>query len=233
VEDGAVAVAVFQEGEVVESGKSEILSNDFKNKILQLIQDFETHSVVEVVPCFADKSSDYRFLRMGISSLLSVVITSSILPFLPWNLDRAWFGLLLYTSQFAFFYVSCFRIFLNIPLRSIQDYVSQKVRLRALQAFHEFEIYKSAKGRGLLFFVSVNEKRFHLIPDSELMSKLDHTFWHEKVKKLEATLSKTVDFEKDVFAFLSELLKELTSIFPQGESANDNLVSNKWINLKP
>jgi len=149
-------------------------SAEEKAKIEEAISEVENTSIGEVVAMVVDSSDHYPEAAVtGGVFLASVVSLAAARLFLGSSL---WYFILL---QFCLFFP--FRFFLEaspffkslfIGPRSKEE----RVRQRALQAFYEKGLYKTRGNTGVLFFLSLYERRVWVLADKGIYEKIrQHT----------------------------------------------------------
>lgn len=140
-------------------------------KIKEAIHDVESRTIGEMAVMVVDSSDDYAEADVTggifLGSLLSLVITaiyfhSSVWFFIPIN--------------FMFFFPSKL-IFNKLPFfKTAFIGVRRKegaVRLRAERAFFEKGLYKTKKNTGVLFFLSLLEKKVWVLADKGIYEKIE------------------------------------------------------------
>ena len=139
-------------------------------KIEEAIHEVENSSMGEVVAMVVDSSDHYpEAVVTGGVFLSSAVSLAAAKFFLGSSL---WYFILL---QFVLFFP--FRFFLAaspffkslfIGPRSKQE----RVRQRALEAFYEKELYKTCGNTGILFFLSLYERKVWVLADKGIYEKI-------------------------------------------------------------
>ena len=142
-----------------------------KEKLKATIHEVESRTLGEIVAVVVDHSDHYREAEVlgGVllGSLLSLVLTllyfhSSIWSFVP--------------LSFLFFF-PCRLIFKRVEvLKKLFIGTRRKeeaVRLRAERAFFEKGLYKTKKNTGVLFFLSLLERKVWVLADKGIYGKMD------------------------------------------------------------
>jgi putative membrane protein len=146
-------------------------SEEEKHRIEQAIDVIESRTIGEVAVMVVDRSDDYREAGilggLFLGSLLSLVIALS------------WF----HASIWAFI---LFSVLLFFPARNIfqqfpvlqSGFIGLKrkevaVMQRAVRAFYEKGLYKTKKSTGVLFFISLLERKVWVLADKGIYEKID------------------------------------------------------------
>ncbi|MEW6416821.1 MAG: hypothetical protein AB1480_01730 [Nitrospirota bacterium] len=140
-------------------------------RITKTIHEVESRTIGEVAVMVVDSSDRYMEAELlgGIffGSLLSLILTilffhSSLWFFIPWS--------------FLFFFPSQY-IFQKFPLLKI-GFIGLKrrehtVMQRAVRAFYEKGLYKTRKNTGILFFLSLLERKVWVLADKGIYEKIE------------------------------------------------------------
>ncbi len=141
-----------------------------RERITKTIREVESRTIGEVVVMVADSSDQYQETEvMGgilLGGLLSLIITiyffhSSIWSYIPLN--------------FLFFFPSKY-LFRKVPvlkapfigIRRKEHAVMQK----AVRTFYEKSLYKTRKNTGVLFFLSLLERKVWVLADKGIYAKI-------------------------------------------------------------
>lgn len=93
---------------------------------------------------------------------------------------------------------------------------------RALEVFHLLEVEKTDLRNGVLFYVAVESKKFAILGDEGIHSKVTENFWDAE-KELMLTYFKTAEFSKGIELAIIEVGKKLKEFFPYHLSDTDEL----------
>ncbi|PIV43113.1 MAG: hypothetical protein COY75_01870 [Nitrospirae bacterium CG_4_10_14_0_8_um_filter_41_23] len=153
------------------SKADKFFTEEGKKRIEETIHDVESRTTGEVAVMVVNGSDQYiEAEAMGgvlIGSLLSLIVTisyfhSSIWPYIP--------------LSFLFFF-PCRFIFKKVPiLKTTFIGIKRKedaVRLRAVRAFYEKGLYKTKKNTGVLFFLSLLERKVWVLADKGIYEKIE------------------------------------------------------------
>ncbi len=152
--------------------KSErFFTGEEKARLKAATQDVESRTIGEIVVMVVDHSDHYIEAEvLGsvlLGSLLSLILTvlffnSSIWAYVP--------------LSFIFFF-PCWFLFINVEgLKKLFIGIRRKeeaVRLRAERAFFERGLYRTKKNTGVLFFLSLLERKVWVLADKGIHEKMD------------------------------------------------------------
>lgn len=143
------------------------------NRISAAIREVETKTAGEIAVMVVDRSDLYPegtilagVILGGLVALLAtdLFFTSSLHLFLI-----VFFGLGLLTGWLASFVPGLKRMF--IPKTRLEE----QVREQAVQSFFEKGLYKTRDGTGVLFFISLFERKVWLLADKGIYEKISPT----------------------------------------------------------
>jgi len=141
-----------------------------KERLRAAVQDVESRTIGEVVVMVVDTSDDYPEAEIIGGIFLSGFI-SLILTFLFFHASIFWFV----PISFVLFFPS------KLLLRSLPhfkklflgaDRKEEAVRTRAFVAFYEHGLDKTRQNTGVLFFLSLFERKVHILADQGIYSKI-------------------------------------------------------------
>lgn len=143
------------------------------NRITKTIKEAESQTDGEIAVILLDSSD--RYLEADIlggvilSSLLALIITDAFLH------DSLWF----YVPLSLFFFFPFRLLSARVPkLKSFFLSVKRKeetVKNRALRAFYEKGLYKTRHQTGVLFFLSLFERKVWVLADKGIHTKIDQS----------------------------------------------------------
>jgi putative membrane protein len=146
-----------------------LFTEEQKQKIVQATREAEARTTGEIVVLVADSSDHYYDIKsasaLGLSAVMSLLVCVSVLHVSLWNL-------LTLTAVFfplAFLYFSRAQaVTLDLaPHRRIEG----AVRNAALREFYEHEIHKTKGHTGVLFYISLLERRVFVLADKGIYEK--------------------------------------------------------------
>ncbi len=104
----------------------------------------------------------------------------------------------------------------------IEKETEKKPLDRALEVFQTLEMHKTELRNGVLFYVAVASKKFAIIGDEGINSKVPNDFWN-KEKELVLNYFKKGDFEKGLELAIIEVGKKLKQYFPYQDDDKNEL----------
>jgi len=196
-----------------------------RKKIEEITRDVETRTIGEVAVMVVDSSSRYieaeilggTFLGAIISLITTALyFNASVWSFIPLSL------ILFIPSRF---------LFRKFPLLKISFIgfrrKEEAVRQRAVRAFYEKGLYKTRKSTGVLFFISILERKVWVLADKGIYERIDQ----ETLNKFALTVSQGIK-EGRACASLCDAIREAGAVlakhFPVTSGDTDEL-SNKVI----
>ena len=161
-------------------------SKEERERITKTIHEVESRTIGEVVVMVADSSDRYHETEvMGgilLGGLLSLIITiyffhSSIWSYIPLNF------LFFFPSKYLFRKVPVLKTAF-IGIRRKEHAVMQK----AVKTFYEKGLYKTKKNTGVLFFLSLLERKVWVLADKGIYEKIGQ----ETLNKFAGTVSQGI-----------------------------------------
>jgi putative membrane protein len=141
-----------------------------KERLRAVVRDVESRTIGEVVAMVVDASDDYPEAEIIGGIFLSILI-SLILTFLFFHASIFWFV----PISFVLFLPSKLLLrrltWLKKPFLGA-DRKEEAVRTRAFVAFYEHGLDKTRQNTGLLFFLSLFERKVHILADRGIYSKI-------------------------------------------------------------
>ena len=157
-----------------------------EERITETTRDVETRTIGEVAVMVVGSSSRYVEAEIlgGIflGSLISLIITalyfnSSVWSFIPVSL------ILFFPSRFLFSKFPVIKTsFIGFGRKE------ETVRQRAVRAFYEKGLYKTRKNTGVLFFLSILERKVWVLADKGIYEKIEQ----ETLNKFAITVSQGI-----------------------------------------
>ena len=201
------------------------------------IADFENQVNFELVPVIAQSSSPVAHVRWVLFALCNLIALIKIDIIYNFNLyaltvrDVILYWLFALVVSFILSWVLMkfdFIVRFFIPAKLRQKYVHQK----AQQVFFEKKIFQTNAHDGMLLFISLLEKRIHIIvdPRSNLEGKQELS---EKVLKILQTHFKNDQHEKGLIDAIQYMKSFLIKHYPKKNADTDiNELPNKliWLN---
>lgn len=157
-----------------------------REKIKATTHDAESRTIGEIAVMVVDSSSPYIEAEIigGIllGGLLSLILTVSFFH------SSVWFYVPL---NFIFFFPSAF-LLRKLPFLKTafigKKRMTEAVRLRTVRAFYEKGLYKTKKNTGVLFFISLLERKVWVLADKGIYEKIKQ----ESLNKFAGIVSKGI-----------------------------------------
>ena len=216
-----------------------------KNNIENTIKEAELKTSGEIVAMVVDKSSEYSDTDFTGSIFLAAII--SIIPaqiffnysdFILRKLIPAmnWFNEIHDSTRFmtglTFFIL--LTMVLHLPIKAMFNKLSflkrlfitnkkmiEKVEDKAFRGFYRYGLNKTKDATGVLFFISIFEKRVHVLADEGIYSKIKQ----EELDKYAASISKGIASGNSANALckaIKDAGEELAIYFPiQKDDVNE------------
>jgi len=191
-----------------------------KIKIAETTRDIETRTIGEVAVMVVESSDPYPEAEMAggilLASLLSLIITalffySSLWSYIPLGI------LLFFPSRLLFKKMPALKSAF-IGVKRMED----TVREEAVRAFYEKGLYRTKKNTGVLFFLSLLERKVWVLADKGIYEKIEQ----ETLNKFAITVSQGIKKGHACDA-LCEAIREAGNIlahhFPMAEGDTDEL----------
>ena len=142
-----------------------------KERLSAAVRDIESRTIGEVVVMVVDSSDPYGDVEI-VGSLLGAGSLSLLLTILLLHSSLLWFitimFLLLAPSHLLFTRVARLKtLFIGTQRKN------EAVRERALRAFFEKELYRTRESSGVLFLLSLLERKVWILADRGIYEKID------------------------------------------------------------
>lgn len=107
------------------------------------------------------------------------------------------------------------RVFMDIAIEG-------EVLDRAAEVFKELEMHKTAERNGVLIYLSMESKKFAIIGDAGINTKVPLNFWEEIKTEMQASF-KEGKFAQGLLRAIDAAGKALGTYFPRSENDVDEL----------
>ena len=142
-----------------------------KERLQAATHEVESRTIGEIVVMVVDRSDRYLeaevFGGVLLGSLLSLILTLLFFHFSIWS----------YIPLSFIFFFPCRALFQRMdPLKRLFVGIRRReaaVRLRAERGFFEKGLYKTKKNTGVLFFLSLLERKVWILADKGIYEKMD------------------------------------------------------------
>ena len=141
-----------------------------KEKLRRTVQDVESRTVGEIVVMVVDRSHGYPEADL-IGGIFIASFVSLVFTFLFFHASIFWFVpitlVLFFPSRLLLeHFAGLKKLFLGLHRKE------EAVRTRAFVAFHEHGLDKTRQSTGVLFLVSLFERKIHILADQGIYSKI-------------------------------------------------------------
>ena len=203
-------------------------SEDFKNNLYETIEDIENNSLVEIVGIVRQQSEKYRDVGLLFAAITTAILYT-VLIIIPATINPY----LIYLSTIVFYLIAYFGImaapsFLRLFICSKRQ--NKAVELMSRAVFQKGGIRHTQEKIGVLFFVSILEKKVKIIADRGAEMSVPLEEW----EKIQAQFDKTFDSSDAQNNFLKSLTstKEIFSKYiPPVEDDINELPDNLKVDL--
>jgi putative membrane protein len=142
-----------------------------KNRIKETIETIEKRTIGEIAVMVVDSSDQYHDAEVTggifLGSLLSLIITISLFHSSVWSYIPLSFIFFFPSRALLHKYPVLKEAFLGLKRKETA------VMQRAVTAFYEKELYKTKKNTGVLFFISLFERKVWVLADKGIYEKID------------------------------------------------------------
>ncbi len=193
---------------------SEFFSEEEKGKIEATIRDVESRTIGEVVVMVVDSSALYEEAQLLGGILLGGVV-SLVLSVLFFH-SSIWYFI---PMSFILFFPSQWIVKNAILLKALLIGKGRKedaVRRRAISAFHEHGLYKTRKNTGVLFLLSLLERRVWILADKGLHEKIGQESLDQSARLVSQGIreGRSCDALREAIRRIGELLSRHFPITP-------------------
>lgn len=229
-------------------------SSEEKKRIESAIRESEAETSGEIVAMVVERSDSYRDIDVMISMIMASLISlypaeiafayaekllPKLLPAFSWSASVP-DGARFFTGLFTFIAAT---VILHIPLRALLSRMealkswfipvkrkNAEVKERALKAFHDKNLGATRDATGVLFLVSLLERRVQVLADHGIYKKITQ----EKLDSFASGIAKGMKEGKGAEALsnaIKEAGRELAMHFPRrGDDSNE--LSNTLVTEK-
>lgn len=174
--------------------KDSILTDTEKQAIKKAVENAEKQTSGEIVPYIVKQSGTYPE-TMFKGGIILTLITILVLVWmtLTWSLGVALSPvIILALVVIAFllgYYLTYFISFLRYSLVT-RNRKNERVKLRAMNAFLQEEIFNTRDRTGILIFISLFEQRVEIVGDTAIRKAIPDTQWLEVANTIIAAIKK-------------------------------------------
>lgn len=186
------------------------ISHETEQKIQQAIVAMEQKTSSELVAVVTQKSGDYLYIALLITSLISLLVPFGVLLFAP-NMEAK--------SIFEIQLLSFMLLLLLLQIPNVLHFLLPKsvltkaAKLKAYETFSILGLQKTSNYQSVMIFVSLYEHSIEIIADSAISAKIDNALWQSTIDAFVVNV-KSGKFEEGYLQAISEIGVILTQHFP-------------------
>ena len=202
------------------------ISHETKQKIEKAIFEVEKKTSSELVAVVTEKSGEYLYISLLLTSLASLLIPFGLLFFAPDMEAKS-----IYEAQLLGFML--FMVLFNVP--KVLFYLLPKsvfvkaAKFKAYETFRILGLQKTRNYQAVMIFVSLYEQYIEIIADSAISAKIDNALWQSTIDAFVEKV-KNEAFEEGYLQAITEVGALLVHHFPI-EKEDKNELSNGLIEV--
>lgn len=186
------------------------ISHETKQKIEKAIFKTEQKTSSELVAIVTQRSGDYLYISLLITSLTSLLIPFGLLFFTPDMETKS-----VYEAQLLGFMLLL--LLLNVPRVLLmvlpKRVLTKAAKLKAYETFRILGLQKTSNYQAVMIFVSLYEQYIEIVADSAISAKIDNAFWQSTIDTFLANV-KNGKFEEGYLQAINEICAILVEYFP-------------------
>ena len=202
------------------------ISHETKQKIEKAIFEVEKKTSSELIAVVTEKSGEYLYISLLLTSLASLLIPFGLLFFAPDMEAKS-----IYEAQLLGFML--FMVLFNVP--KVLFYLLPKsvfvkaAKFKAYETFRILGLQKTRNYQAVMIFVSLYEQYIEIIADSAISAKIDNALWQSTIDAFVEKV-KNEAFEEGYLQAINEVGALLVHHFPI-EKEDKNELSNGLIEV--
>ena len=202
------------------------ISHETKQKIEKAIFEVEKKTSSELVAVVTEKSGEYLYISLLLTSLASLLIPFGLLFFAPDMEAKS-----IYEAQLLGFML--FMVLFNVP--KVLFYLLPKsvfvkaAKFKAYETFRILGLQKTRNYQAVMIFVSLYEQYIEIIADSAISAKIDNALLQSMIDAFVEKV-KNEAFEEGYLQAITEVGAFLVHHFPI-EKEDKNELSNGLIEV--
>ena len=186
------------------------ISNETKEKIQKAIFETEKKTSSELVAVVTQKSGDYLYISLLITSFASLLVPFGFLFFAPDTEAKS-----IYEIQLLSFMLLL--LILNIPnllyVLLPKTVLIKAAKLKAFETFRILGLHKTSNYQAVMIFVSLYEKYIEIVADSAISAKIDNALWQSTIDTFLENVQND-KLEEGYIQAISEIGAILVEYFP-------------------
>ncbi|KHG35031.1 TPM domain-containing protein [Sulfurospirillum sp. MES] len=202
------------------------ISHETKQKIEKAIFEMEQKTSGELVAVVTQKSGDYLYIALLITSLMSLLVPFGVLFFAPDMEAKSIFEIQLLSFMLLLLLLQIPHVLHFLLPKSI---LTKAAKLKAYETFSLLGLQKTSNYQAVMVFVSLYEHAIEIIADSAISAKIDNALWQSTIDAFVVNV-KNGRFEEGYLQAIREIGALLTQHFPI-ETHDTNELTNGLIEV--
>jgi len=186
------------------------ISTETKQKIEEAVFTIEKKTSSELVAVVTQKSGDYLYITVLMTSLISLLVPFGLLFISPDMEVKS-----VYEIQLLSFMIVLLLLTMQSVLYSVlpKTLLVKAAKLKAYETFQILGLQKTSNYQGVMIFVSLYEKYIEIIVDSAISAKIDNIRWKNTIDAFLENV-KNDKFEEGYIQAINEIGAVLEVYFP-------------------
>ena len=202
------------------------ISTETKQKIKDTIAGMEKKTSSELVAVVTQKSGDYLYITLLITSLISLLVPFSLLFFAPEMETKSIYEMQLFSFMILLVLLKMPSVLYVLLPKTV---LVKAAKLKAYETFRILGLQKTSNYQAVMIFVSLYEKYVEIIADSAVSAKIDNALWQNTIDTFLENV-KNNQFEEGYVQAINEIGTILAEHFPI-EKNDKNELPDKLIEV--
>ena len=186
------------------------ISHETKQKIEKAILEMEKTTSSELVAVVTQKSGDYLYISLLITSLISLFIPFGLLFFAPDMEAKTIFEAQLLGFMLLLLLFNVPKVLFYLLPKSV---FVKAAKLKAYETFRILRLQKTSNYQAVMIFVSLYEQYIEIVADSAISAKIDDALWQKTIDTFVGNV-KNDKFEEGYLQAINEVGAILARHFP-------------------
>lgn len=195
------------------------ISMETKQKIEEAVFEVEKRTSSELVAVVTQKSGDYLYITLLITSLISLLVPFGVLFFAPDMEAKSIFEIQLLSFMLLLLILQMQNVLHFLLPKSV---LTKAAKLKAYETFQILGLQKTSNYQAVMIFVSLYEKYIEIIADSAISSKIDNALWQSTIDTFLANVQND-KLEEGYIQAINEIGAILVEYFPIENSDKNEL----------
>ena len=202
------------------------ISHETKQKIEDAIVGMEKKTSSELVAVVTQKSGDYLYITLLITSLMALLVPFALLFFTPDIEAKSIFEMQLFSFMILLVLLKMPSVLYVLLPKTV---LVKAAKLKAYETFRILGLQKTSNYQAVMIFVSLYEKYVEIIADSAVSAKIDNALWQNTIDTFLENV-KNNHFEEGYVQAINEIGAILAEHFPI-EKNDKNELSDRLIEV--